>query len=621
MKNKAYSFFEIKSVKAADANGKRKFTGIASTPTPDRMQDVVEPKGAEFKLPLPLLWQHDHADPIGWITKAQVTSKGIEVEGEVADVKEPGALQDRLASAWQMLKSKLVSGLSIGFKPLEWNYIEGTNYGMHIVKWMWMELSAVTIPANQEATITAIKAASGFKRPSAMGTPGGRKMTLLEQLRKLEEDRALKAARLQELTVPIKEKTATAEELSEFDAVSSEIETLDNDIRLKKAEIVSASKAAPVTPSTPTAPTVVVKKEDADEKFQGQNYTRKVIAKAVAHIEGVSPIAIAQKRWGNSSPRLVDVIKADVAGGGSESGEWGAELVSADSRYMGDFIEFLKSMTIFDRLSLREVPANVTIKGQSGIGTGYWVGQSKAITPSAQSFTDVSLTPLKVAALAVVSNELLRDSSPAAEQLVRDALVEASAQRIDTTFLSTAAASANVSPAGMLNGVSAESTTGNDAAGLREDIKALYASFITAKNAGGLSLVMNPALAKSIQLMVNALGLVEFPGINQNGGTLLGDNVLTGDNVNANHMILLKPSDIYKIGDMGIDVSISREAMIEQHDAPTGATDTPVAASGKFTSMFQEESTAIKVVRPINFAKRRTGVVQYVSDADYGATS
>jgi hypothetical protein len=37
--------------------------------------------------------------------------------------------------------------------------------------------------------------------------------------------------------------------------------------------------------------------------------------------------------------------------------------------------------------------------------------------------------------------------------------------------------------------------------------------------------------------------------------------------------------------------------------------------------MFQEDSTAIRVIRRINFAKRRAHAFQYISDADYGAAT
>lgn len=171
--NRAYSVLDVK----AFDEDKRTFIGVASTPSTDRMGDIVEPRGATFKLPIPLLWQHNSDQPIGWVRKAKVSGDGIEVEAEIASIPEEGALKSRIDEAWQMLRHKLVRGLSIGFNSIEHAYIEGT-YGIHFQKWEWVELSAVTIPANAEATITAIKsmdqkllAASGrisprsFKRP------------------------------------------------------------------------------------------------------------------------------------------------------------------------------------------------------------------------------------------------------------------------------------------------------------------------------------------------------------------------------------------------------------------------------------------------------------------------
>jgi HK97 family phage prohead protease len=177
--NRAYTVLEIK---ATAEEGKRTFTGIASTPTTDRMGDIVEPKGAQFKLPIPLLWQHNSDDPVGHITKAVVTESGIEIEGEITTLPAEESQTElglRLLKAWQMLKSKLVRGLSIGFNPLEHTHIDGT-YGYRFLKWEWLELSAVTIPANQEASITAIKsadreqmAALGRKSESFVRIPPG----------------------------------------------------------------------------------------------------------------------------------------------------------------------------------------------------------------------------------------------------------------------------------------------------------------------------------------------------------------------------------------------------------------------------------------------------------------
>jgi hypothetical protein len=465
--------------------------------------------------------------------------------------------------------------------------------------------------------------------------------TIAEQIRDLEATRAAKAARMTEVVQKsLEEGRSTDEgEQEEFDTLDSEIKQIDGDlVRLKRLESLAVQKGRTVvTPepgSEPAAsqqrggPTIIVRStKDAEDKFAGQGFVRKLIAKAVAIDEakelghpGRSPGQIAESRWGKTNPTLVQVIKAGVAGGGSGSGEWGAELVSADNRYTGDFIEYLYGKTLFDMLGLREVPANVTIKGQDGTATANWVGESKSIPVSAQDYLTVSLTPLKVAAISVASKELLADSSPSAEMLIRDSLVNASAQKVDGTFFSTAALSAGVSPAGILNGIPGYNSYGPTQEGVIGDIKRLVGIFQTAKNASGLVIVTTPSLATSLGLMLTSLGQDAFPGLTGEGGVLRGMRVMTGDNVPAGAFIMLKPSDIYRIGDMGVSVQVSDVATIEQDNAPQGASDTPTAASATIMSMFGTESVAFKVVRRVNFAKRRSHAVQYVDNADYGAT-
>lgn len=148
--NRAHSLFEIKDLD----EDKRVLTGIATTPEVDRMGDIVEPKGAVFKLPIPLLWQHNHEQPIGHVTQAKAKDSGIEVVAQVA--KSDGALKQFLDSAWENIKLGLVRGLSIGFVPIESVDIEGS-WGRRFTKWEWYELSAVTVPANSKANIQTIK--------------------------------------------------------------------------------------------------------------------------------------------------------------------------------------------------------------------------------------------------------------------------------------------------------------------------------------------------------------------------------------------------------------------------------------------------------------------------------
>jgi HK97 family phage prohead protease len=151
MNNRAYSILSVKSVD----EDKRIIRGVATTPTVDRMGDIIEPDGVQFDNPLPLLWQHEHDKPIGTVKFDKPTKAGITFEAEIASVAEPGTLKDRLDEAWQSIKMGLVRAVSIGFRAIEYAFME--NGGIRFLETEVYELSAVTIPANADALITSVK--------------------------------------------------------------------------------------------------------------------------------------------------------------------------------------------------------------------------------------------------------------------------------------------------------------------------------------------------------------------------------------------------------------------------------------------------------------------------------
>ncbi|WP_202444515.1 HK97 family phage prohead protease [Schauerella aestuarii] len=153
--DRAYSVLETKSVDEED--GFVVIRGIASTPSTDRMGDIVEPLGAKFKTPMPLLWQHQHDQPVGQVTFAQATEKGIPFEARLPIVSEAGRLKDRVDEAIHSLKYKLIAAVSIGFSAIEGQVERLKSGGLRFKEWDWLELSLVTIPANSQAVITAVK--------------------------------------------------------------------------------------------------------------------------------------------------------------------------------------------------------------------------------------------------------------------------------------------------------------------------------------------------------------------------------------------------------------------------------------------------------------------------------
>lgn len=149
-----WSKFTVKS----SSDGERIIEGIATTPRTDSSLDIVEPRGATFSLPIPVLSAHDTSKPVGEVLSANVSDRGITVRIKLAQVSEPPSLRERLDVAWAEIRAGLCRGLSIGFSPIEYEPIKGT-YGVRYTKWSWRELSLVVIPSNEDASITAIRSA------------------------------------------------------------------------------------------------------------------------------------------------------------------------------------------------------------------------------------------------------------------------------------------------------------------------------------------------------------------------------------------------------------------------------------------------------------------------------
>lgn len=653
MLNRAYSRLDIKSVDE-DA---RVITGIATTPQPDRMGDIVEPMGAEFTLPLPFLWQHDAKSPIGEVFQARATPAGIEVQIRVAKIADPGLLKDRIDEAWQSIKAKLVRGLSIGFKGIEEARISDT-FSYRYIKWAWLELSAVTIPANAEATIQTIKSldvhaspatgerplVSSIARATASSTiPRGSMKTISENIADFEKSRTPKSLRMQEIMQKASDegRTLDEKEATEYDGLQAEVKDFTTHIdRLKALEESQRESAAPVqraTGETTRASSRVV--EVKSTLPPGMEFARYVIAMAVGRGNPASALEVAKARYPDQ-PRIHTLLKAAVAGGTTQDATWAAPLVYAQN-LVTEFIDFLRPLTILGKFgggnvpSLRRVPFNVRITGQTSGGSGYWVGQGKAKPLTKFDFNAVTLPWAKVAAISVISDDLIRFSSPSAEQLVRDGLAAANMERLDVDFIDPAKSiETGVSPGSILNGVAPLTPTGTDIASVYADVKQLFQAFIDANLSPTTGVFIMPqTVALALSMMRNPLGQREFPEISMTGGTFFGLPVITSQYATfgspySNIVALVNASDIFLSDDGGFSVDASREASLEMESAPIsniggdhagGSPSDPVSA--EMVSMFQTNSVAIRSERFINWQRRRDTAVAWLENVLWGTGS
>ena len=86
--------------------------------------------------------------------------------------------------------------------------------------------------------------------------------------------------------------------------------------------------------------------------------------------------------------------------------------------------------------TLTGLVGNVTLPRRASAGAAYWLTESQAITETEGTFDKVSLQPRTVGALQKFSRQMILQSTPTIEQLVRNDLVAILAVEIDRAALS-----------------------------------------------------------------------------------------------------------------------------------------------------------------------------------------
>jgi len=662
IQRRAYSTFRIKKQDSAT----RIIEGIATTPTPDRMMDIVEPRGANFKLPLPLLWQHDPSKPVGQVLSAEVTDDGIKFKAKIEQIDEPGVLKDRLDEAWQSVTKGLVRGVSIGFSSKAPPELL-RNGGLRFLEWDWFELSLVTIPANEDATIETIKsyvrkqkAASGHPAPSLKArAPGasGRShapakgasqmaKSTAEKIRELEEEIESHKARMKEiLDDPAndqdEDKDLDDDEEKELDELEDEVKSKSK--RLRRLKMLAGDNDDEPVRGTPRRVKGLTSEEGSDsrgggklpaqvkhEEPKGLGMARLVMCYAKAKGNPLHAIEVAKQAYSGHHhfKQMETILKAQVTGGTTTDPSWAAPLIDPVN-LLTDFIDYLRPQTIIGKFgqngipSLRSAPFNIKVPAQTSGGAANWVGEGKAKPLTKFDFESFTLAYNKVAAIAVLSEELLRFSSPSAELLVRNALGEAVIAKLDTDITDPAVSATADRPASFTNGAQTYVTTGVSADDVRTDVARLVTYFITNNlPLDGLVFIMRNAQALKLSLMRNAMGGREFPDIKMDGGFLEGVPVITSQYPTAGRVTAVIAPEIYLADDGGIAIDMSREASLEMDTTPSNllndGSSPPVSVESAMVSMFQTNSVAIRAERVITWKRRRTAAVAYQTGTGWG---
>lgn len=118
----------------------------------DLVGDIIEPgafsKTLQENPKMPILWQHNPAEPIGVTLAATEDGKGLRVQGQL------NLETTRGREAYALLKQGALKGLSIGYDTIKEAW-DGTIRRLKEIRlWEW---SLVTFPANPMAQVEGIK--------------------------------------------------------------------------------------------------------------------------------------------------------------------------------------------------------------------------------------------------------------------------------------------------------------------------------------------------------------------------------------------------------------------------------------------------------------------------------
>ena len=185
-----------------------------------------------------------------------------------------------------------------------------------------------------------------------------------------------------------------------------------------------------------------------------------------------------QEKFGLDSPRGVYItprmlmgaeeVRNINYGAGSGSGEG---LVATDLMPQ-DFIEALRPVSVVVQAGARMMPGlvgNVDVPRQSGVATAVWLTTEtgSTATDTDQAFDTITLVPHTVGIRADITRRMLKQSTPAVEQLVRDDVRQQIGLAIDAAAIVNDTASDANAPSGIFDtartGVASEGLAADNA--------------------------------------------------------------------------------------------------------------------------------------------------------------
>lgn len=447
----------------------------------------------------PLLLDHDHKKQIGIIESAEITS---DLRGR-AKVRFGRSVLAQ--SVYQDVIDGIRGNISVGYKYKRSDLVlsekgeEGKPDTYRVSKWEPLEVSLVSIPADQTVGIGRSDNARKSKKPKKSSKKPEQEISnnetnIIYKVRSDMEPNKTEAKITEASAMQASEMRTSAMQTLPMQALSN-IDAGFNPEQIRQDETTRISEILALGDKHNMQERAMefIKTGRTIDNFRRQILDTLSTSSAINTARQENPIiGMNHKEIGSFS--IIKAIRAVISGNwrGAELEKEASETVSkqvgrepasffvpldimAEQRSMqirnlekitnvaggylvgtdymsGSFIELLRSKMLVKQMGAKVMSGlhgDVAIPKQTGGATTYWVSEGGAPDHSQQSFGQVTLSPRSIAAFTDFTRKLVLQSSPDIETLIRNDLATVIALEIDRVAISGSGNGAE--PLGILN--------------------------------------------------------------------------------------------------------------------------------------------------------------------------
>lgn len=596
------------------------FTFVASTEKPNRRGLVLKQDGwelASFRKNPIALWMHQPEVPIGTWTNVKVEGGRLLATLKLA-ARGTNQFIDTL---WSLLEQRILRAVSVGFRADEKDVTVRKDGVLEINRMELREISVVSVPGDANALMLMDNLPGDVrdrffpKKPptgkSAVKPATSRSNVMPTLADKIREKDALLTGIQERLTELTEKEELTTEESTELETLSAQAESIGGNLEsLRKAEKALALGAKASKPGGGTVPAAPKKQRQKAELIFRTAY---IIAKS--HVTNRSLGDIVLNDFSGDRELEIMTLAASNPAMTNVAG-WAAELIDTQ---IGEFLDLLSPVSVWAALTGMRVTFDrtgaVRLPGRTARSLGgAFVGEGAPIPVKQTALSSVLITPFKMAVITTMTRELAQRSSPAAEPLFRDMMIEDTAVNIDAALMDNGAATA-LRPGGWQVLGQGSASAGATVAQIVADLRDMVDDMITAGAGRRPVWVMNES--RRIGLLAKLSTSEDSrPFANEvASGTLFGYPIISSINVPSSVVFLVDQAEFVQGYGDSPAIDMSNQATLHMEDTTplqiaTGAQGSGVLATPS-RSLFQTDSLALRLIWDISWAIRRAGAIQF----------